>query len=510
MQLRLPASPTVPAILTFFPALMATLILLLISPWTSAQDERFSRNVVVEAARTLAETRFQPLETVPDELLSLNYDQYRSIRFRKEAAIWGSTPTRFSIELFAPGSLYDTGVDISLVENAIASPIPFDNDDFEGVSDEIGAILASTAKVAGFRIHYSFNDDYQDEFLVFQGASYFRGVSLGQSYGLSARGLAIDVAERSGEEFPVFREFWIERPSSRADSIVVHALLDSPRVTGAYRFDIYPGAPTRMDVEATLFARAEIDHIGIGALTSMYTFGSMDASDRPDYRSAVHDSDGLSIINGRGEHIWRPLNNPRELQVSAFMDNNPRGFGLMQRHRSLEDYQDLEANYHSRPSAWVRPIGNWGEGHVALVEIPTQTEFNDNIVAYWRPATPLRPGEPFNFAYHMSWPDERPLPERYGRVVRSAYGLKLAQPHPQMVIDYRDMPSDIDLNNVTFDVGLSAGTLLEAIVQPNHLNGVRLIITFDPRGASLSEIRAMPRYRGESVGETWLYRWTGN
>ena len=316
------------------------------------------------------------------------------------------------------------------------------------------------------------------------------------------------MAEPSGEEFPVFREFWIERPSSRADSIVVHALLDSPRVSGAYRFGIYPGAPTRMDVEATLFARSELDHIGIGTLTSMYTFGSMDAPDVPDYRDAVHDSNGLAIINGQGEYIWRPLNNPRALQISAFMDYNPQGFGLMQRHRDMRDYQDLEAGYHRRPSAWIRPVGNWGEGHVILTEIPTPSEFNDNIVAYWRPATPLRPGEPSRFAYHMSWPDERPLPQDFGRVARSAYGIKLAEPYPQMVIDYSDMPAGINLADIVFDVSLSRGRVIETVAQPNHLNGARVVLTFDPQGSQLSEISIRPTYQGEAIGETWLYRWT--
>ena len=39
-------------------------------------------------------------------------------------------------------------------------------------------------------------------------------------YGLSARGLAINTAEPSGEEFPVFTHFWIERPGARANAIV--------------------------------------------------------------------------------------------------------------------------------------------------------------------------------------------------------------------------------------------------------------------------------------------------
>jgi len=491
-------------------AILPSLLIVLFPLLASAQDVRFSREHVINAARELAEQPYVPLVRVPDALLALDYDQYRSIRYRKQAAVWGDTPTRFSIEFFPPGNLYTTSVDISIVENARAVPIPLDDDAFEGGSDEIARLLASIAKVAGFRLHYSFKEDSQEEFIVFQGASYFRAVSPGQNYGLSARGLAIDVAEPTGEEFPIFREFWVERPSSQVDSIVVHALLDSPRVTGAYRYGIYPGHTTRMDVDVTLFPRDEIDHVGVGPLTSMYAFGSMDASDLPDYRNAVHDSNGLAMISGQGEYIWRPLNNPVSLQVSAFRDNNPQGFGLMQRDRSFEGYQDLEANYHLRPSAWVRPVGDWGEGHVVLTEIPTSSEFNDNIVAYWRPAMPLRPGEEFRFAYHLSWPDDRPLPDGIARVTRSAYGLKLAQQNPEVVIDYSEFLEGIELDDVEFEVSVSAGNVIEIITQPNNQNGTRVFVTFDPKGAPLSEIRVRPTYLGKAIGETWLYRWTRN
>ena len=473
-----------------------------------AQPQRFSHELVISAARELAQSDFIPMEPVPEALLELDYDEYRRIRYRKDAAVWGDTPTRFSVEFFAPGNLYDSGVDISIVENGVALPIPLDKDAFEGVSSEVSELLVAVAKVAAFRLHYSFNEEYQDEFVVFQGGSYFRAVSQGQSYGMSARGLAIDVGEPTGEEFPVFREFWIERPSSKADSIVVHALLDSKRVAGAYRFGIYPGAPTRMDVEATLFPRSELDHVGIGALTSMYTFGSMDASKQPDYRVAVHDSEGLAMITGSGEYLWRPLNNPRTLQISAFMDNNPSGFGLLQRHRNFADYQDLEAAYQRRPSAWIRPNDDWGQGQVVLVEIPTPSEFNDNIVAYWRPATPLTAGDEFKFSYHISWPNTRALPDSFGRVARSAYGIKLGQPYPQMVIDYSDLPAQIAVEDIDFNVSLSTGDVIETIAQGNTLNGARVVISFDPLGARSSEIRVQPTYQGEAIGETWLYRWT--
>src|SRR5690606_21719575 len=250
-------------------------------------------------------------------------------RYRKQAAIWGNTPSRFSIELFAPGNLYESGIDLSVVESGQSIDVPVENDTFEANSPEIVQLLAEIDKVAGFRLHYPLNNaEYQDEFVVFQGASYCRAVSRGQTYGLSARGLAIDVAEPTGEEFPIFRKFWIERPSSRADRIVVHALLDSPRVAGAYRFGIFPDEPTRLDIEATLFARSQLNHIGLGALTSMFLFGGMDKPDIPDYRNAVHDSNGLAMLTGAGEYLWRPLTNPTTLQISAFQDENPKGFGL--------------------------------------------------------------------------------------------------------------------------------------------------------------------------------------
>ena len=335
----------------------------------------FSHADVVDAARALSVQPYSPPTPVPKSLGDLTYSIYRQIRFRKDRAIWGKTPSKFAIELFAPGFLYKQGIDVSIVENGAAFPARIDAEAFDVPSPEIGTALAALGKFAGFRLHYPLNRaDYQDEFVVFQGASYFRAVSRNQNYGLSARGLAIDVAEASGEEFPGFRRFWIERPSARAQSIVVHALLDSPRVAGAYRFGIYPGSATAIDVKMTLFPRAPLSHVGLGALTSMFMFGPLDAPESSDYRPAVHDSLGLAIQTGGGERIWRPLGNPRRLQVSGFMDNNPRGFGLIQRDRRFDNFQDLEARYQTRPSAWVTPQGNWGPGQVVLVEIPSDSE----------------------------------------------------------------------------------------------------------------------------------------
>ena len=485
-----------------------------------AQGQKFTREVVTNAARELASTPFTPLEMVPEGLRNLSYEQYRRIVYRRGAAIWGGTPTRFSVEMFAPGSVYNNSVRVSVVESGEAFVVPIDDTTFEVRTEDIenpeelarmngvGEMLESLGRVAGFRLHYPLNTpEINDEFVVFQGASYFRAVSRGQKYGMSARGLAIDVAEPSGEEFPAFTEFWIERPSSRADSIVVHALLDSPRCTGAYRFGIYPDDPTRMDIEATLFARATLNHVGLGALTSMYMFGEMDRAETPDYRDAVHDSVGLAMLTGGGESLWRPLQNPRDLQVSSFVDQSPQGFGLAQRDRSFASYQDVDVFYHDRPSTWVVPNGDWGPGHVVLVEIPTPFEGNDNIVAYWRPASPIEPGTPFRFGYQLRWPNDTPLPRELARVTRSAYSMKLGTGLPQMVIDYTRLPEGIDAAAIDFHTSVSAGVHLETIGQPLGDNAVRAFATFDPQGARMAEIRLQPMHQGVVIGETWLFRW---
>ncbi len=472
----------------------------------SPSEGRFSADHVISLAEQLAGRPFRQPPTAPEILSTLSYDTYRDVRYREAAAVWGASPTRFSVQFFAPGYLYQKLIDIAIVENGVARPLEISDKSFETPDAAVAKALTEAGKFAGFRLHYPINTPGErEEFVVFQGASYFRAVSAGQIYGLSARGLAIDTARPGGEEFPIFRSFWIERPSASAYAIVVHALLDSESVTGAYRFGLYPGRTTRIDVKLSLFPRRPLTHVGLGPLTSMFHFGPADRPVQPDYRPAVHDSEGLAIHTGWGERLWRPLINPRTLQVSAFRDKNPKGFGLIQRTRTFSHFWDLEARYEKRPSVWVEPQGNWGEGHVDLVEIPTDSEANDNIVAYWRPAAPLSAGERHDFAYRLTWPDRVYSRENLAQVTYTGIGRRLGNNLPQMAIDF---DTEHAASELTVVPSARPGRIVETLVVDNTVaGGVRVFVTFDPEGASIVELRVQPKRNGAAIGETWLYRW---
>ena len=306
------------------------------------------------------------------------------------------------MQLFHLGFLYGRPVTVNVLRDGVPTPIPYQPALFDYGRTKVDRPVPVNLGFAGFRIHYPLNTPrIFDEVIAFLGASYFRFLGRGSKYGMSARGLGVNVGGRGPEEFPFFREFWIDNPGPGAERITIMALLDSASATGAFRFEVYPGQETVLDVAATVFCRRPIASLGVAPLTSMFFTGENERRTGDDFRPELHDSDGLLIHSSSGEWIWRPLRNAQNTTVSAFSDTNPRGFGLMQRDRVFENYQDLEAFYHQRPGYWVEPIGNWGEGRVELLEIPTAAEVHDNIVAYWSPAKPLEVGQEASFAYRL-------------------------------------------------------------------------------------------------------------
>jgi glucans biosynthesis protein len=470
----------------------------------------FGPEHVEELAERLAAQPFvKPSISVPPQFQQVTYDQYRDIRFRTDQSIWRGEKIDFELQLLPMGWLFDVPLEIWLVEDAKARRVMPDKSlfTFGPLLGEVGA--GAPYGFSGFRIHGPINrSDYFDEYLVFQGASYFRAVGRGQVYGLSARGLAIDTARPGGEEFPIFRAFWIEKPKPAARSITVHALLDSVSTAGAYRFDVEPGEATVIDVEAKLYPRRGLTHVGLGPLTSMFLKGPGHHRIDSDFRPAIHDSDGLAIHNGNGECIWRPLTNPRTLQTSAFMDRSPKGFGLCQRARSFRDYEDLEARYERRPSVWIEPKGSWGPGYVELIEIPTDEEIHDNIVAYWKPANAPEPGAVFAFAYRMHWTDDIPQAWAGARAVATRVGKGKRPEETLFVVDFAG-PAVAGGKQPVAAVIANPGKIANVTVHPNpEIDGIRVSFELDPAGTELSELRLTLRLGDQPISETWLYRWT--
>lgn len=476
---------------------------------TESSASPFDANVVRQRARALAQAPFKPQDNKDlGSLRDIDYDQYRSIRFRPDRALWRGEGLPFEIQFFHRGFLFLDSIEVHEVSNGQAHPIVYSPDlfDFGKLPPPTDANLG----FAGFRLHAPMNRaDYYDEVGVFLGASYFRAVAKGQAYGLSARGLSLKTGDPKGEEFPAFRAFWIEKPPKNSDSIVVHALLDSESAAAAYRFTIRPGETTVYAVEMALYPRVDIDQAGIGTLTSMFLFDANDRVGVDDFRPAVHDSDGLAIRNGRGEEIWRPLSNPIDLQISVFSDANPRGFGLMQRRRDFHDYEDIESRFETRPSAWVEPIGSWGEGSIHLIEIPTKEEIHDNIVAFWRPKEPMRAKGENNFIYRLHWGAGKIWTPRLAAFVQTRIGAGLGNTRRFVLDLVGETLKDIDAATVRSEVTSDRGELRNIVTQPNPVTGGwRLSFELDPKKAPVAELRAQLVQGDLPLSEVWLYRWT--
>lgn len=480
-----------------------------------AAEPAFSFNDLAARAKQLAASPYQkPAKNMSAAFSGLTYDEYRDIRYRRGQSPWSKADLHFDLAFFHQGRAFEYPVKINEIVGNAVHEFRFDPAAFDYGSVKIDPNDLKGLGFAGFRVHYPINKpQYKDEVVVFLGASYFRGIGKEQIYGLSARGLAVDTAQSSGEEFPRFTEFWIRRPAPDERELTIYALLDSPRVAGAYRFIVKPGESTAVEVKARLFLRDSIAKLGIAPLTSMFFFGENQRPQVEDYRPEVHDSDGLEIASGSGEWIWRPLVNPKRLLVTSFALSNPKGFGLMQRDRHFFSYEDLEARYEMRPSAWVEPIGQWGPGRVELIQIPTPDEFNDNIAAFWVPDAPPRPGTPFDIEYRLLWQktaQQRP-PLAWVTQTRRGY-VHGAKPNEIMMlaVDFdgpalRRLDGDMKADAVVTVDGNAK--LLETNTYRNDITGgwrmtVRLRRSDDKKPV---ELRAYLGMDNITLSETWSY-----
>ncbi|MCB5177401.1 MULTISPECIES: glucan biosynthesis protein [Microvirga] len=472
-------------------------------------NQRFDPAAVVDLARQLAKKPFvQPPNDLPDFFSNLTYEQYIAIKSR-QPPIWGNEARGIAVEPLHRGFVFTNAVDLYLVEDGAVRRVGYDPSQFDygqpNPPNNLGDIGFS-----GFRLVATSGDGTPFDFALVQGATFFRARARGQNFGAIARALTLKPADPKGEEFPIFRAFWLERPAVGSNSITAHAVVDSESTTGAVRMTFRPGDMTIVDVETTLFPRVNLEHVGLGGIGSTYFYGPNDRRSADDIRVAAYESAGLQMHNGQGEWLWRPLHNPETLQISAFVDNSPRGFGLLQRDRSYEAFQDDNQRFELRPSLWIEPLGDWGQGSVQLLEIPTDAEINDNILTYWRPKVPMAAGSEVSFAYRQYWcwtPPERPP---LATVTSTRVGRGSAGRRQRFAVDFstetlgENLPAD--LRSV---LTVSPGTFqdLKNWVYPER-NTVRVAFELDPGNENACEMRLILEAGGKPISETWLYRWT--
>ncbi|MBT9598259.1 MAG: glucan biosynthesis protein G [Vitreoscilla sp.] len=474
---------------------------------TAAQADTFDD--VAREAQALARSAYRAPAPADERLATWSYDDYRKLRYRPEQSLWRGDNSPFELQFFPLGRGFAQPLRLFEVSESGTRPVVVPADAYTAGE---GTTARAVPGAAGWRAHFPLHGTaYKDELIAFLGASYFRALGAGQRYGVSARGLAVDSTGAAREEFPAFTSFWFERPAPGARQMVVCALLDGPRVAGAYRFVVRPGPSTVVEVQARLYLRGPVATLGIAPLTSMF-LGGENQPPPSDYRPEVHDSDGLQIATAEGEWLWRPLVNPRGVFTTSFALRSPRGFGLMQRDRRFASYEDLEAHYERRPGVWVEPVGDWGSGRVELLQFHTPDETHDNVVSYWVPDRLPAPGQPLELAWRLHWTGDETIGPPAARVVqtRRGFGYREARIAPGLEQFHLDFAGP----------GLEAGGAVEAVVTgdtnlrklrshayPNTAaGGWRVTLEFervDP--ARPVELRAFLRQDGRVLSETWSY-----
>jgi len=477
--------------------------------------QAFDFDLLRAKAKQLAAAPFEAEKPpVPELVTTIDFDAVQKIKFRADRAVCADGASSFPIRFFHLDKFNGLPVRINVVSDGMAREVVYSREDFDYGDPRLAASLPADLGFCGFRV---MNDrDADTDWLAFQGASYFRSAGEEDQYGASARGIAIDTA--IDEEFPRFIEFWLEEKGNEP-TVTIYALLNGPSLAGAYKFEATKDRGAVIGITLELFPRKDIERLGIAPLTSMYWYAEGDRRYDADWRPEIHDSDGLALQTGSGERIWRPLINPPSVHTNSFLDANPKGFGLMQRDRQFADYEDDGAFYNRRPSIWVEPVGEWGEGAVQLVEIPTGDEVHDNIVAYWVPKKPVKAGDSLAFAYRLYWRNDEPHPPAdQGRAVSTRVGvdgIPGTQTHydahkRKFVIDWAGGPltgmaARFDITPV---VTASHGSISNAyVIKVVGTEKWRALFDLTAEGGQTVDLRCYLRLGDQTLTETWLYQY---
>jgi len=471
----------------------------------------FEPALVTEAARALARQSYKAVaQPLPDVFANLGIDQYNTITLRPHSGLWIDNNLGFAIEPLHRGSIFSNPMDINIVEQGEQRRLIYNQTRYAfgslPIPDNIGDIGFS-----GFRVLVPNDGQSFVTLATFQGATFFRAIARGQNEGTTARALSIKTADPRGEEFPMIRAVWIETPTLAENTLTLHALIDSQSVAGAYRFTIHPNEATIIDTECTLFARNNVDHFGLATMAGSHLLAPVGQRHIDDLRPQVSEVGGLAMLNGRGEWLWRPVANRATLQISSFLDEKPHGFGFLQRDRDFDDFQDDFQHWEKRPSLWIEPIGEWGPGAMQLIEIPSDSEINDNILAYWRPQQPLTPGSESFFAYRQFWCWKPPVSPPLAVTTLSRQGHGSAPHRRRFLVQFTGpmLGDQKKLQDIKPIVTASTGSIYELHAFPvPERQSYRVLFELDTGTETTSELRLVLEASSVAISETWLYRWT--
>ncbi|HEX5285477.1 MAG TPA: glucan biosynthesis protein G [Polaromonas sp.] len=488
---------------------------------TAAQAHAWGLDDVATLASQRAKTPYKEAShAVPAELAKLDYDGYRDIRYKPDSMLWRADKLPYEANFFHVGPQGDS-VRIHEITPQGVKPVPYDPANFNFGKNKLTPQRWGDLGHGGLRAFSNLNSaTYKDELIVFSGASYFRALGANQRYGLSARGLAVDTVGAKKEEFPRFTDFWLEKPATEGGPLTIFALMDSEHMTGAYRFNVKPGEQTVTEVQARIFMRptnSPVATLGLAPLTSMFFFGENQPK-AGDFRPEVHDSDGLMVATGDGEWLWRPLQNPASKLVTSFSMKSLKGFGLMQRDRAFNSYEDTEARYELRPSAWVTPLKDFGAGRVELLQFATPDETHDNVAAYWVPEKIPAPGESLDLAYQIAWQGKNQQRPPNGWVTQSRRGTGYSKlsadaqgQQTQFVIDFAGpaldaLPEDAAVKAIT--TASANARVLESLAYKNPATGawrmtLRVQRLTSDQPAQPIELRAFLQHDNNTLSETW-------
>ncbi len=480
----------------------------------------FSYDQLKRRAAALAQKPYEP-PPMPDPtiLKTMDYDVARNTTFDPDLALYAGGP--YPVTFLAVGQIFLKTVRMHVVEGPDAREILYQPYYFRhGANNPLGKLPNEPSPMAGLEIGQAFDKPGlkgHEGWARFIGASYFRAVGESNQFGLSARGLAQNTGVANPEEFPDFTHLWIEEGAKDGDPVHVFALLDGPSVAGAYRFVMHRDAAVTMDISCDLHLRKPIERLGIAPLTSMYWYSETLKPLAEDWRPEIHDSDGVAIWTGSGEHLWRPLNSPKNLMISSFFDQSPRGFGLMQRDKVYDHYLD-GVYYEKRPCGWVEPLGKWGAGSVQLVEIPTNNEIYDNIVLFWVPKEPTQAGQTLHYDYRLHWCDKDPFPGALALCVATRLGQGAIQGAPRsktlrkFVVEFEGaiLKPRNDEHPPEPVLTAARGTISNIVTEasPDGNDALwRVQFDLDAQGTEPVELRCFLRFAGEALTETWAYQY---